>query len=141
MNSPETNGHAAHEPHPEGGDDAGQESLHPAKQHDPGVSTVYDYLLYGLSLPERALRSTGALVGGTLRESSELLLPRAFRNSQSYRLFLQQMLDFVVEDVGGVQRDQDAPPRLPALTILLPRKPSLISSTSPAWQPFTCRRC
>jgi hypothetical protein len=110
MNSPETNGHAAHEPHPEGGDDAGQESLHPAKQHDPGVSTVYDYLLYGLSLPERALRSTGALVGGTLRKSSELLLPRAFRNSQSYRLFLQQMLDFVVEDVGGVQRDQDAPP-------------------------------
>ncbi len=62
-----------------------------------------DYLVYGLSLPERTLRSTAAMLGGVLTESSELLVPQAFRDSRSYRTFVQQMLEMMARDVGGVQ--------------------------------------
>ncbi len=59
---------------------------------------------YSASLPERTIRSAGALAGGLVRESATWLIPSAFRNSKSYSIFVQQMLDFVVNDVGGVKR-------------------------------------
>lgn len=59
---------------------------------------------YSASLPERTLRSAGALAGGLVRESANWLVPSAFRNSKSYSIFVQQMLDFVVNDIGGVRR-------------------------------------
>lgn len=59
---------------------------------------------YSASLPERTLRSAGALAGGLVRESANWLLPSAFRNSRSYSIFIQQMLDFVCNDIGGVKR-------------------------------------
>ena len=71
---------------------------------DPGFARVQDFLLYSLSIPERALRSATGLVGGTLRESASLLVPQAFRSSQTYTVMVQQMLDFMAEDVGGVER-------------------------------------
>ena len=74
------------------------------KATDPGYSAVRKYLVYTLSLPERALRTGGAVVGGALRESTALLVPQAFQNSQTYSLMVKQMLDFLAEDVGGVQR-------------------------------------
>jgi hypothetical protein len=55
-------------------------------------------------LPERALRSASSVVVGTLRESAALLVPQAFRNSKTYSIMIQQMLDFLAEDVGGVER-------------------------------------
>lgn len=59
---------------------------------------------YATSLPERTFRSASALAGGLVRESSHWLVPSAFRNSKSYTIFVRQMLDFVVSDVGGVRR-------------------------------------
>jgi hypothetical protein len=76
----------------------------PTAPQDPGYLKVRDYLLYGLSLPERALRSASGIVGGTLRESASLLVPQAFRSSKTYSVMIQQMLDFLAEDVGGVAR-------------------------------------
>ena len=72
---------------------------------DPGIRSIYEYLTYGLSLPERALRSTSAMVGGALRESASLLVPQAFRDSKSYTMFVDQMLDFVANDIGGVKAE------------------------------------
>lgn len=72
---------------------------------DPGIAQVYQHMMFGLSLPERALRSTSALVGGAISESASLLVPQAFRNSKSYEVFVHQMLDFMVHDVGGVHND------------------------------------
>ncbi|HRX79036.1 MAG TPA: hypothetical protein P5307_08230 [Pirellulaceae bacterium] len=69
----------------------------------PGSAQVFQYLLYGLSLPERALRATSAIVGGTLTESAALLVPQAFRSSKSYEVFVQQMLNLMVQDVGGIE--------------------------------------
>ena len=69
---------------------------------EPGVNQVYQFMMYGISLPERALRATSAMVGGAIRESASLVVPQAFRDSRSYRMFVSQMLDFVSTDVGGV---------------------------------------
>ncbi len=71
---------------------------------DPGYGNVLDFLLYSLSIPERTLRSATSVVGGTLRESAALLVPQAFQSSKTYSIFVTQMLDFLVEDVGGVER-------------------------------------
>ncbi len=85
-----------------------------ASPPDPGFAQVYQHLMFGLSLPERAIRSTSAVVGGALTESAALLIPQAFRNSKSYEVFVHQMLDFMVHDVGGVRQEKrgDAPPEV-----------------------------
>ncbi len=70
----------------------------------PGASSVHDYLIYSLSLPERALRSTAGVAGGVVREGANLLVPRAFRSSKSYEVLVQQGLDFLTDDIGGVCR-------------------------------------
>ena len=73
---------------------------------DPGYSGVRNFLLYSLSVPERALRSTAGTVGGALRESCALLVPQAFQNSKTYTVMIRQMLDFMCEDIGGVTRPE-----------------------------------
>jgi hypothetical protein len=70
----------------------------------PDRNAVLKYLLFGLSLPERALRTSVGLVGGAAREATSLLIPQAFRNSTTYQTFIQQNLDYLVESVGGVRR-------------------------------------
>jgi hypothetical protein len=82
-------------------------SLHP-ECPDPGVDRVYRYLMYGLSLPERTVRSTAAMVSGAVHESASLLVPQAFRDSKTYNTFVQQMLDVVSDDVGGVKKEVSA---------------------------------
>lgn len=75
---------------------------------DPGYGRVREYLLYGLSLPERTLRCASGIVGGTLRESASLLVPQAFQNSKTYSVMVRQMLDYLAEDIGGVRRPESA---------------------------------
>lgn len=90
-------------PTPESGDAGGQMET---AQPTPPAKSVRDYLLYTLSLPERALRSTAGLAGGALREASELLVPAAFQDSKTYSTLVRQTLDFLVEDIGGVKREE-----------------------------------
>ncbi len=73
---------------------------------EPDVGAVRKYLLYSLSLPERAVRSSVGLIGGAARETTSLLIPQAFQDSKTYQILISQTLDFVVEDVGGVKRDK-----------------------------------
>src|SRR5687768_5794605 len=86
----------------------------PAAASDPGYQSVKKYLLYSLSLPERALRCGAGLVAGAVRESSALLVPQAFQNSRTYSVMVRQMLDFLAHDVGGVARPTtaDAPAKV-----------------------------
>jgi len=81
---------------------------------DPGFAPVINFLLYGLSLPERTVRSASSVVGGALRESAELLVPQAFQSSKTYNVMVRQMLDFMVEDIGGVEGsgDPDSPAKV-----------------------------
>lgn len=71
------------------------------KARAPQSERIVEHLSYGLSLPERTVRGLAGVLGGTLRESAALLLPRAFRNAKTYRIFIGQMLDFMAEDMGG----------------------------------------
>ena len=75
----------------------------------PTIDGVSNFLLYGLSLPERAVRSTSAVISGAVNESAQLLLPQMFRSSKSYNMLVKQMLDFMAHEVGGVEREQAAP--------------------------------
>jgi hypothetical protein len=81
---------------------------------DPGYAGVRQFLLYGLSLPERALRTASGVVAGAVRESASLLVPQAFRSAKTYTVLVQQTLDFMAEDIGGVERpaDTNAPPKI-----------------------------
>lgn len=72
----------------------------------PSVNRISKFLMYGVSLPERTIRSTSAALSGAVNESADLLLPQAFRSSKSYDLLVKQMLDFLAHDVGGVQRNE-----------------------------------
>ena len=62
-------------------------------------------MVYGLTLPERTVRSAAALISGAAGESVALIVPRSFQDSKSYRVFVQQMLDMVSHNVGGVKKE------------------------------------
>ena len=62
--------------------------------------TVKTYLL---SLPERLIRSTVGLGAGVAREVSEVALPDGVRRSQLYRNLVDATLQFLIEQVGGVE--------------------------------------
>lgn len=73
-----------------------------------GEASLLGYLFYGLSLPERTVRSLSAVAGGLLNETAARLIPTAFRSSKSYALFVQQALDMAVHDFGGVPAPERA---------------------------------
>ena len=58
---------------------------------------------YILSLPERAIRSLGALSGGLLMEIGEVALPAAIRRTILYRTMVGVTLRFLIEQVGEVE--------------------------------------
>src|SRR5579871_4170531 len=58
---------------------------------------------YVLSLPERALRSLGALSGGLLREIGNVALPASVRRTTLYRTMVDVALRFLIEEVGQVE--------------------------------------
>ena len=66
-------------------------------------ASLVETLTFGLSIPERTARSVSAIVGGLVNESAARLIPSAFRSSRSYTVFVQQALDMMVHDVGGVE--------------------------------------
>ena len=67
---------------------------------------------YAASLPERVVRSASALAAGTVREVAAVALPIGFRRGRLYRSLVDVTLQFLIEDVGGVQAAQ---PNLAAL--------------------------
>jgi hypothetical protein len=58
---------------------------------------------YWLSLPERAIRSVAAVLGGTAHETAALVLPRFVRRSRLYEATAKNLLRVLVEGVGAVE--------------------------------------
>ena len=56
-----------------------------------------------LSIPERAVRSLAALLGGVLHETFALALPRVVRESRLYEATAKNLLRVSIELVGGVE--------------------------------------
>jgi hypothetical protein len=58
---------------------------------------------YLASLPERAIRSALGLGAGVAKETGDVVLPAAVRNSQLYQNLVSTTLRFVIETVGEVE--------------------------------------
>jgi hypothetical protein len=67
------------------------------------MSTPAPRYQYLLSLPERVVRSLGALSGGILREVGDVVLPAAVRRTTLYRTMVEVALRFLIEEVGEVE--------------------------------------
>ena len=68
---------------------------------------------YLLSLPERIIRSALGLGAGVAQETATLALPDGVRHSQLYRNLVDATLRFVIEQVGGVERNAQGEPAMP----------------------------
>ena len=65
-----------------------------------GSAPPYKYIL---SLPERVLRSLGAISGGLLREIGNVALPAGVRRTTLYRTMVDVALRFLIQEVGQVE--------------------------------------
>ena len=54
------------------------------------------------------MRVVASLVGGTVHETAELVLPRLIRRSRLYEATAKNLLRITVELVGGVERPEEA---------------------------------
>ena len=61
---------------------------------------------YAASLPERVVRSASALAAGTVRELAIIALPLGLRRGRLYRSLVDATLQFLIENVGGVESAQ-----------------------------------
>jgi hypothetical protein len=67
------------------------------------IDVAYQRLRYGLSLPERTIRSLASLAGGTSSLLVETLFPESLRKTITYELTIGLMQRFVVEQVAGME--------------------------------------
>lgn len=74
---------------------------------DTAQATAGNFLVYTLSLPERAVRTTVGLAAGVVREAADFLTPQAFQSCKTYELAVGKSLQFLTRDIGGVQRAGD----------------------------------
>jgi len=79
------------------------------------------FLMYTLSLPERVVRSTVGVTAGAAREAAHALVPQAFQSSKVYELVIASSLNFLTEDIGGVEQ-QTRPGQAPNVDQFLARK-------------------
>src|SRR5580692_832229 len=90
----------------------------PSGEPEAGLSR---FLLYTLSLPERVVRSTVGVTAGAAREAAHALVPQAFQSSKVYELVIASSLNFLTEDIGGVEQ-QARPGEAPNVDNFLARK-------------------
>ncbi len=69
---------------------------------------VWTTAAYGVSLPERLVRSLAAGVGGAVKETADFALPGMVKRTTLYSIFLERALRFIVEDVGQVEGAYEA---------------------------------
>lgn len=66
-------------------------------------TTALEYLTYTLSLPERALRSLAALIGGSTELLAKSLLPESLRGTTTYRVTVGLFQKFLVERMAEIE--------------------------------------
>lgn len=65
-------------------------------------------LLYGISLPERLVRSAVGVTAGTAKEIAEFVVPQAFQDSKSYEVMIRNSLGFLLNSVATVSESTPA---------------------------------
>lgn len=66
------------------------------------VASLMNGLLYGISLPERLVRSAVGVTAGTAKEIAEFVVPQAFQDSKSYEVMVRNSLGFLLTSVAEV---------------------------------------
>jgi len=83
-----------------------EQRAEPATASQPELSAPIQSLLFGLSLPERLVRSAVGLSAGAVKELAGFVVPQAFKSSKSYEIAIHNALSFLTDTVGGAQRKQ-----------------------------------
>lgn len=68
------------------------------------LSRLNHYLALSFSLPERAARALGSLVGGSTLLLTKTLLPQAIKNSNSYRFTFGMFQAFLIKNVAQLDK-------------------------------------
>lgn len=68
-----------------------------------GKRSLSHLLVYSLTVPERAVRSTVGLAAGAVRETAKFIVPQAFKNAKTYEIIVRNSLGFLTDKVGGVK--------------------------------------
>ncbi len=84
------------------GTDVATPASEPRSDEEPALSSFTRSLLYGVSLPERLLRSGVGLTAGAAKEVAAFVVPQAFQSSKSYEIAIENSLCFLTETIGGV---------------------------------------
>lgn len=74
------------------------------------VDTALSNLLYGISLPERLVRSVVGVTAGTAKEIAEFVVPQAFKDSKTYEIAVRNSIGFLVSGVGKVADSAERSP-------------------------------
>jgi hypothetical protein len=74
----------------------------PADNSPSTVDSLMNGLLYGISLPERLVRSAVGVTAGTAKEIAEFVVPQAFQDSKSYEVMVRNSLGFLLNSVATV---------------------------------------
>jgi hypothetical protein len=61
---------------------------------------------FAASIPERLVRAGAAVLGGTVHETAQLVLPRIARRSRLYEASAKNLLRIMIEGVGSVERER-----------------------------------
>lgn len=80
------------------------------------VDSLMSGLLYGISMPERLMRSAVGVTAGTAKEIAEFVVPQAFQNSKSYEVMVRNSLGFLLNSVATVS--ESAPQINPSVSAL-----------------------
>jgi len=79
------------------------------------VDSLMKGLLYGISLPERLVRSAVGVTAGTAKEIAEFVVPQAFQDSKSYEVMVRNSLSFLLNSVATLS--EAVPPQNSAMYV------------------------
>ena len=106
------------------------ESPLPANPATSTVDSLMNGLLYGISLPERLVRSAVGVTAGTAKEIAEFVVPQAFQDSKSYEVMVRNSLGFLLDNVATVS--EAASPQNAAVVVPAPALAGTIVPGLPA---------
>jgi len=72
------------------------------KGNETYLQRLNHYLALSLSIPERAARALGAIIGGSTLLLTKTLFPSAVKNSSSYKFTFGMFQTFLIKNVAGV---------------------------------------
>jgi hypothetical protein len=82
----------------------------PEADETSSAEALLNGLLYGISVPERLVRSAVGLTAGTAKEIVAFVVPQAFQDSKSYEVAVRNSLGFLISGIGTLSEPkQDVP--------------------------------